>query len=142
MTGGRILYRWRKAITPFTANRRAAAAVEFAFVAPVFLVFILASVEVGRAIWIKSTMQFAVEQTARYAIVNTSAPTSALETYAATEIADAGFDDAGVTFTATTDTTGGVNFVTISASYDFTTVAGLIPTPDWTLLAMTRVPLD
>jgi len=140
-TGG-LWAKLRGVAIGYLADSRAAAAVEFAFVAPVFLVMVLGSVEVGRALWIKSTMQFAVEQTARYAIVNTSATTAALEAYAATEIADAGFNDANVTFTAANDTTGGVTFVTISASYDFNTVAGLIPTPDWTLLAMTRVPLE
>ncbi len=132
----------RRRLRQLPGCRRAAAAVEFAFVAPIFLLVVLGAIEVGRALWIKATMQFAVEETARFALVNTSATTTALETYAAAEMASAGFNDANVVFTATPDTTGGVDFMTISATYDFNLVSGLIPFDDLQLLAMTRVPLE
>ena len=126
----------------YARDRRAATAVEFALVAPIFLIMVLGCIDVSRALWIKATMQHVVEQTTRYAVVNTSATTSALETFAAAEIAASGFSDAAVVFTATTDTTGGVDFVTVSASYPFSVGVGLIPLSDMTLLAMSRVPLE
>jgi len=122
--------------------RRGAAAVEFAFVAPIFLLIVLGTVEVSRALWVKASMQFAVEETARYALVNTGSSMVTLETYAATELASSGFNDANVVFDAVTDTKDGVNFVTISATYDFNLVSGLVPFDDLELLATTRVPLE
>ncbi|MEQ8665983.1 MAG: pilus assembly protein [Rhodospirillales bacterium] len=135
---------FRRKVIPvrFIRSLRGATAVEFALVAPIFLIMVLGCIDVSRALWIKATMQHAVEQTARYAVVNTGASTSDLETFATAEIAAAGFSDAGVTFTASTDTTGGVQFVTVSASYPFSVGVGLIPLSDMTLLAMSRVPLE
>lgn len=132
----------RKITRFLVRDKRGAAAVEFAFVAPIFLCLVLGAVEIGRALWIKATMQFAVEQTTRHAVINTTATTGELEIYAANELASAGFNNGDVVFTATQDNTGGRDFVTVSASWDFSTVAGLINLPDLTLLATSRVPLE
>ena len=52
-------------------DTRGAMVVEFAILAPIFLILVLGIIDFGRLFWVKSTMQFAVEQTARYAMVNT-----------------------------------------------------------------------
>lgn len=127
----------RKAFA-LSASRLGATAVEFAIVAPLFLVMVYGVMEVGRAMWIKSTMQFAVEETTRYAMVNTSASTSALVTYAYTKLS--GMDSSGITFTATL-TSGTPNFMTVSGTYDFTALVSLVQLPDFTLNASSRVPL-
>ena len=88
--------------------------------------------------WIKSTMQFAVEETTRYAMVNTSASTSTLVTYAYTKLS--GMDATGITFTATL-TSGTPNFMTVAGTYDFSTLVSLVQLPDFTIDASSRVPL-
>ena len=106
-------------------NKRGATAVEFALVAPVVLVMFMASIEVGRAMWIKSSMQYAVEEATRHVMVNTSNCNSTAETYAAAEIV--GFDSSTVTFTATESTSGSFTFCEVSATYTYTVIAPLVP---------------
>ena len=118
-------------------DTRGAITVEFAIAAPVFLIFVMGLIDFGRLYWIKSTMQFAVEQTARYAMVNPSVTTAALETYAAGEST---ID--GITFSATTSATGGINFRTITASYTFSFMIPIVPTGDINLAAKSSTPVN
>jgi Flp pilus assembly protein TadG len=119
-----------------------ATAVEFALVAPVFLIMAIGIFEMGRAMWIKATMQYAVEETTRYAIVNTSATTAALETYATSVLTDMSFGySADVTFTATEAVSGSVTYKQILGSYSFSVMVPLVPFPDVTLSVKSRVPV-
>lgn len=102
---------------------RGATAVEFALVAPVFLLFVLGIIDFGRLFWVKNMMQYATEQTARYAMVTPSASLSDLETYA--DGMSSGMVD-GITFVAGTETIDTVDYRTITASYDFTFMMPLI----------------
>jgi Flp pilus assembly protein TadG len=122
------------------ACRRGAAAVEFAIIAPVFLVLVLGTVELGRAMWIKGSIQFAVEETSRYALVNTSASMSDLQTYA--ENALVGVDSSDVTFQAQTESADGYSFVSITGTHSFSVLVPIVPLPDVTLSAKSRVPLN
>jgi len=123
-------------------SRCGATAVEFAMVAPVFLIMVIGVFELGRAMWIRASMQYAVEETTRFAIVNTSATTSALATYASTAYSSSGINIAGATFSATQATTSGITYVTISGSYDFSVIVPLVPIPDVTLTAKSRIPVS
>lgn len=122
--------------------RSGATAVEFAIVAPVFLIMCLGVFEISRALWIKGSMQFAAEEAARYAIVNTSADMTTLATYAQSKFSDSGVTAPGIAFNAVQDTTSGIDYVTISASYDFQVLVTLVPFPDVTLTAKARIPLQ
>ena len=117
---------------------RGSVVVEFAILAPVFLIFIVGIIDFGRLFWIKSTMQFAVEQTSRYAMVNPNATTAALETYASSEASTL----SGITFTATTSTISGMNFRTIEATYVFSFLIPAIPIGDITLAAKSATPVN
>lgn len=131
-----------KAVRSLRRCRLGATAVEFALVAPIFIVMAVGVFELGRAMWIKATMQYAVEETTRYAMVNTSTPMATLESYAQTKLTDTGMSSTGITFTATQDTVGSVDYVTISASYNFSVLITLITMPVVTLTAKSRVPLS
>lgn len=126
---------------PLFDCRYGATAVEFAIVAPVFLIMVIGIFEISRALWIKGSMQYAVEETARYAIVNTSTDTTTLATYAQSKFSDSGVSAPGISFTAAQDTTGSIDYVTISASYNFQVIVTLVPFPDVTLTAKARIPL-
>jgi Flp pilus assembly protein TadG len=121
-------------------NRWGATAVEFALVFPVFIVMVAGIVELSRAMWIKATLQFAIEQTARHAVVNTSLTTDELETYAATQLPSLSGDD--ITFAATSTSFGGFDYITLTASYSFTTVIPIVDIPPIALNASTRVPIS
>ncbi|HEC14342.1 MAG TPA: pilus assembly protein [Rhodospirillales bacterium] len=120
---------------------RGATAVEFALVAPIFLVFLLGTIETGRALWIKSSMQFAVEETTRFAMVNTGATTAALESMAQTKVPGLSMAP-DITFTATPSSSGGKDYMKVSASYDFNAVVPLVNVLTITLTASSRVPLN
>jgi len=111
-------------------------------VAPIFLIMVIGVFEMGRAMWIKSSMQYAVEETTRYAIVNTSATTSALASYASTAFSASGINITGVNFAATQQTTGGKTYVTITGTYAFSVIVPLVPFPDVTLNAKSKIPIS
>lgn len=69
-------------LTKAARDTRGAVAVEFALTVPFFLIFVIALIDFGRLFWIKSSMQFAVEETARYAMVNPDLAPATLVTYA------------------------------------------------------------
>lgn len=132
------------------------AAAELAMVLPLLVTFMFGIVEVGRLFWMEVSLRQAVEQTARHALAEFTRESQAkndadfttwlaswngsLETQADAEVY--GWDASGVTFTATTSTSGGIEFVTIDASliYDnlFSSWVQLGPI---TLTAQSRVPL-
>ncbi|MGE5504576.1 MAG: TadE/TadG family type IV pilus assembly protein [Actinomycetota bacterium] len=109
------------------------AAVEFALIAPVLLAFLVGTVEFGRAMWFRQTMQFACEEATRWALVNSTATNTAI---AATATSRLGLTGEPVVFTVTSDANG----ITVAASYDFSTLAqGLLPFR-FTLNAKSRLP--
>lgn len=122
----------------FLACCRGATAVEFAIVAPLYLAMMVGVFELSRAMWIKASMQYAVEETSRYALVNTSASATTLQTYAESKLSDAGVGTTGMTFTITADGT----VADIQVSYSFVTLTSLLPFPSLTLTAKSRVPLS
>jgi len=71
--------------------RSGATAVEFALIAPALLLMLLGLVEVGRAFWIKSALDFAVQEAARCAVVQQANPAcatpAAVQAYAAGKVA-------------------------------------------------------
>lgn len=121
------------------SGSRGATAVEFALVAPIFLLFVLGIIDLGRLFFVKNLMQYATEQTARYAMVNPTATNIQLETYADDEIASL---FTGVTFNADTETIDGVEFITITASYTFNYVMPFITLGDVPLSAKSRTPVN
>ena len=117
---------------------RGATAVEFALVAPVFLLFVLGIIDFGRLFWVKNMMQYATEQTARYAMVTPAASAGALETYADGVVN--GMVD-GITFTVSTATIDGIDYRTIDAGYTFDFMMPLIGS-SLALTARSRTPVN
>lgn len=119
---------------------KGASAVEFALVAPIFLMMVLGMMEIGRALWIKNTMQYAVEEAARYAIINTDATTAQVTSYAAGKVPGTWNVDSS-NFSTSTSTSGGVKYYTITGSYDFVPMVTIIKMNPFTLEARARVPV-
>ena len=115
---------------------------EFALIAPVFLIMVIGVFELGRAMWIKASMQYAVEETTRYAIVNTGASTSTLAAYAQSAYSSSGINITGATFNASQATSGGKTYVTITGSFNFSVLVPIVPMPDVTLSAKSRIPIS
>ena len=121
------------------SDRRGAAAAEFALILPILLLMVFGVIEFGRMFWIKNSIQFAVEEAGRYAMVNASATSGELEAYAESKIY--GMDPSDITFTITSESSGGTDFVSITGTYQFVTLIPVIPIDPIDLDAKSRVPL-
>jgi len=147
--GGRdgIIRRWRRSVSGTTA-------VEMAIVLPVFMAMVMGIIEFGRLFWVQSSLRHSVEQTTRIAMAeytresftNNSFSTwfstwsSNLVTEAPDEIF--GFDPTAITFTATTSTVSGIDYVSIVADYTFDFLYPIIPgSSSIDLTAMSKTPL-
>ncbi len=143
----RLLGGWRRCVSGATA-------VEFGMILPVFLIFVMGLVEFGRLFWVQANLRHAVEQTARSAMaeytreffVNDnfstwfSSWTSSLEAGAADEAF--GLNATDIVFTATTSQTSGIDYVSVSASYDFEYLFPVVPgMSSQTLTALSKTPL-
>lgn len=120
-------------------NQRGNAAVEFAFVFPVFLLFVIGIIECGRIVWTNYSLQTAVEDTARYVIANQPVTDSQITTYVGGKLDM--LDPAGLTISVTRDTVTGVNFVSVSAAYSFSVMANIFPAGSFSLIGRSRVAL-
>lgn len=124
-------------------NSRGAAAVEFAFVAPAFLMLTFGGIEIGRAMFLKASMQYAVEEAARYAMINTSATNTQIQNYAKGSLFFTSQVN-GMTIVSSSQTVSGVTYVTITATYAFQSLAPYLPfnVSGGTLNAKARVPIS
>lgn len=104
--------------------------IETAMLLPLFLLMFLGIVEFGRAMWMETTLQDAVEAAARCAVVTPSTCDNAADTqsYAVTQVS--GFTVASSAFTATLSTTCGTGVsgsqVSVSLPFSFV-VPNLLP---------------
>lgn len=108
------------------ANDRGVAAVEFAIVAPVFIMLVMGIIDFARIYWIKSSMQYVVEQSTRYAMVNQNITVGALEAYAYAQ--EASVFNSGAAFTAAIDASGPINYMSVTGTYNFTFMTPLVGT--------------
>jgi Flp pilus assembly protein TadG len=123
----------------FLGCRAGSVAVEFALIIPVALAILVGIVEVGRAMWIRASLQFAVEEGARYMMVHQNAADAELSAFALDKLV--GVDPASVDLSLVRKTVDGTDFVTISATFHFQYVALLIGGEPFILTGSSRAPL-
>lgn len=99
------------------ADEGGANAVEFAIVAPLLIGMLFGIFEFGQAVWTQGVLDYAVEQAARCASINTTtcSSSSAIATYASQQTSPLNL--ASSVFSATTPTCG--NQVTASYKFSF-----------------------
>ncbi len=98
----------------FINARRGAVAIEFAFGMPIFLAMIYGVFEFGRILWTQNTMEFAIEEAARYVMVNPNATDAQIVTIV--EDKATGLDAARINV--------GVNFEQIGADNSVVDITG------------------
>lgn len=117
------------------ACRRGTAAIELAFVLPVLALLTLGTLEFGRAMWTKQTMQFAVEEAARSALADSTLTNTAIASLVGNDLV--GLQGVSPTVVATSTAAQ----VSITASYAFTfLVPQLLPFGPLTLTAQCVLP--
>jgi Flp pilus assembly protein TadG len=130
----------RISIAHFCKNRRGTTAVEMAFVLPLFLLLLLGLVECGRAYWTLNSMQLAIDEAGRFAMIHSSASSAQIVSVARKNLYDLNPDT--FLITCGSENAGGVEYKIIKASYTFSFVApGLLPFADIKLTRETRVPV-
>lgn len=123
----------------FARASEGVAAVEFAIIAPVFIMFCLGIMEGGRMLWIRNSIQTATEEAGRFAMAHTTATDAELITQAADYFDSVSMDNP--TFTVVRDTTGSMDFVTITGVYTFQYMFSIFDFGNVELDGKARVPL-
>ena len=100
---------WRRCL-----GRRGSVVLQVGIALPVLIFGIVAVAEFGRVLWMRSTLQFAAEETARYAMVSTGWTSTTLTALLRSRIV--GVNPASVQVAVTPETVGGVSFVGITAT--------------------------
>jgi Flp pilus assembly protein TadG len=125
----------RFAMRRIIACRQGTAAIELAFVLPVLALLTLRTLEFGRAMGTKQTMQFAVEEAARSAVADSTLTNTAIASLVGSDLV--GLQGVAPTVVATSTAAQ----VSITASYAFTfLVPQLLPFGPLTLTAQCVLP--
>jgi len=118
----------RKVFGFYKTNESGAAGVEFALIAIPFLLMIFGVMEAGRIMWIMNSVQYSVEETSRYASLNSNLPEGEFQTYAENILNDMFVPSSELRLSSSTVTSNGIDFVSIDASYTISLiVTGLLP---------------
>jgi Flp pilus assembly protein TadG len=119
-------------------DRAGIAAVEFGMVLPMFLLFLFGTVEFGRFMWSENALDYAADQTARYALANPSATTSDVKTYAESQFTT--IDKADVTVIVADELLNGINYLKVTVTHPYETLLPLVPFGPFTLTRVSRTP--
>jgi Flp pilus assembly protein TadG len=111
-------------------NRRGAAVVEFAIVAPVFFLLVFGMIEYGRMVMVQQVLTNASREGARYAVIQSTNDTTAVETKVKDYLTAAKINSAASTVTVDWPAGGddSAQPVTVSVSIPFGQVSWL-PSP-------------
>ena len=122
-------------------HKKGSVAVEFGMVSILFLGFLFGIIEFGRLFWTMNALQYAIEDTARYALVHQDATNTELITYATNSMSGVS-NSSNLTITTTQMTISGISFIEVNGTYTFTTIIPFLSTSLSTLdlTAQSRIP--
>ena len=134
----RLLAGSRLRLSRLLASRSGATAVEMALLLPVLLSLLFGICEFGRAMWTQTSLQYAVEEAARCAAINSANCTPSVPAYAAGKVMGISIPSSEFTYTsgASCGISGYTTGAKVSVSHVFTSFAvRLIPALSFTLTA-------
>ena len=118
----------KKLFQTYKRSNDGATAVEFSLVALPFIMMLFGIIEVGRAVWTMNGVQYAVEQTGRYAALNSDLTNEEFQTYAENELSGMRVPSTSLQISSTTFTSSGVNFIEIEGDYSISSIlTNLLP---------------
>ncbi len=129
----------RRLCARVAACRLGSVAIEFAVLLPVFLALIYGLFEFARIAWTQSTLEYAVEEAARFAMVNPTAEATKI-----TDVANdraTGLDAAEIQFTVTFETLGGGQFVKVDGTYNFVPIVKIVGLGTFDITSTARMPI-
>ena len=113
----------REGMKTVVSDRRGATAAEFALVVPIFISMVFGSIELGRFMWLRNSIQTAAESAARCSALKSASCATASATQAFAAQAAMGASVPAASFTVTDEACGRV----VTASYVFTPITPLVP---------------
>lgn len=128
----------------YGSDSRGTTAIEFALIAAPFLLLLFGVIEGGRLMWTINGVQYAVEDTSRFASLNSGMLEADFQSHA-TEILDGMFIDADpLVLNSSTVTSNGQDFVLMQGTYTHETIlSNFIPggLADYTFDVAVRKPI-
>jgi Flp pilus assembly protein TadG len=97
----------------YMKTSKGVAAIEFAFILPVYLLFIFGIIELGYVLWGFSALEYGASYGARYAFVHPTSSSSTIQNYALSKI---DFPNNAITYTVTMSGSSAV----INGSFSYT----------------------
>lgn len=113
-------------------------AVEFAFVAPVLLIAMIGIAELGRMFWARHSLEYAVQETARWAMIDKTATTTALQDYTNQKMGWTDTDHLTVVVQFTTES--GKAYASVTATYHFVMMLGFLGIDPFNFTTSAHVP--
>ena len=119
-----MLQKFSSFLKRYGRENDATAAIEFSFVVMPFLLMLFGVMESGRIGLAMNGVQYAVEETSRYAAMNAGVNAEDLQIYADDKLSGMFVSTENFTIVPLVVTSGGVDFIEISAVYSHTTLVG------------------
>jgi Flp pilus assembly protein TadG len=111
----------------FLANRHGGAALEFAMLGPVFLMFIIGFFQVAWAMYCASSVRYALHNSARALVLNPAMSQSAFQSLVQSAVTPLAAENVSVSLTKTFPNAG-LQLAQATATYDFQIVTPFMPT--------------
>ncbi len=111
----------------FIGDRSGSAALEFAMLGPLFLIFIIGFFQVAWAMYSASSVRYALHNSARALVLNPAMSQSDFETLVKSAVTPLTAQDVSVTLTKTTPNAG-LQLSQATATYSYQIVIPLLPT--------------
>lgn len=106
----------------------ASTTVEFSMVGLGFIIMMVAVIEIGRLAWTSNVVDYAVDESARYAVLHQDATSTDIETYAKNLLNDYYVPSANLDITVSNTNSSNIDFIEIEGSYNFESMtSGLLP---------------
>ncbi len=112
-----------KGMKTIVTDKKGATAAEFALVIPIFISMVFGSIELGRFMWLRNSIQTAVESAARCSALKSASCATTAATQAFAAQAAMGANVSATAFTVADEACGRV----VTASYVFTPITPLVP---------------
>ena len=116
-----------------------ATAVEFAMVLPVFVTMALGTIQMGIAFYQASTVQFALEETARKVMVTPTMTSGQIQTSIAQQVHS--LTSRTVTVTYSVDSSGPISIARVTANFSIQVAIPFVPAFNIPFNAESRIPL-
>lgn len=130
-----------KLIRTLARNTEGVTAVEFAFIAPIFLGFLFVLFDLGRVYLLRSSLDYALSEAGRYALVHTSATDAQLVSQVTS--AFHGGSSSNLQVTSSTQTLNGQSYHVMTASYPAASiVSGFMHRGNVTLTSTASIPIN